>query len=58
MFLIWERMKIIVEPSGAVSLAAVLTDQFKKLSEGFEYIGIIISGGNLDLKEWKWSVNL
>ncbi|WP_221390947.1 threonine/serine dehydratase [Dyadobacter sp. NIV53] len=43
---LWERMKIVVEPSGAVSLAAVLKNKelFRR-----EKIGIIISGGNVDL---------
>jgi threonine dehydratase len=46
MRLIWERMKIIVEPSGAVPLAAVL-----KAREKFQNrsVGIILSGGNVDL---------
>jgi threonine dehydratase len=43
---LWERMKLVVEPSGAVSLAAVL-----KHKEHFagQKVGIIISGGNVDL---------
>jgi threonine dehydratase len=48
MKLLWERMKIIVEPSGAVSLAAVLKVK-EKLSG--KKIGIILSGGNVDLKK-------
>lgn len=48
MKLIWERMKIIIEPSCAVPFAAVLkepeTFQGKK-------IGIVLSGGNVDLKK-------
>ena len=43
---LWERMKIVVEPSGAVSLAAILKN--KEVFEGRK-IGIIISGGNVDL---------
>ncbi|HEV7382259.1 MAG TPA: threonine/serine dehydratase [Dyadobacter sp.] len=43
---LWERMKLVVEPSGAVSLAAVLKN--KDLFRG-KRIGIIISGGNVDL---------
>ena len=46
MKLIWERMKIIVEPSGAVPLAAVLKE--KHLFKG-KRVGIILSGGNVDL---------
>ena len=46
MRLIWERMKIVCEPSCAVPLAAVIKEsQFFKNKK----IGIIISGGNVDL---------
>lgn len=46
MRLVWERMKMIVEPSGVVGLAAVL-----KQKERFagKKVGIIFSGGNIDL---------
>ncbi|MES2627696.1 MAG: threonine/serine dehydratase [Bacteroidota bacterium] len=46
MKLVWERMKIVIEPSSAVPLAALLanTDLFRA-----KKIGIIISGGNVDL---------
>jgi len=46
MRLLWERMKIIVEPSGAVPFAALLKK--KELFAG-KRVGIIISGGNVDL---------
>lgn len=46
MRLIWERMKIIVEPSSAVPLAAILE---KKVNTGNKKTGIILSGGNVDL---------
>lgn len=47
MHLVWERMKIIIEPSSAVALAAVLKEKEKF---GDYKVGIIISGGNVDLK--------
>jgi len=47
MRLVWERMKIIIEPSSAVPLAAVLE---KKVNiKAIPRIGIILSGGNVDL---------
>ena len=46
MRLIWERMKIIVEPSSAVALAAILKEP--KTFKG-KKVGVIISGGNVDL---------
>lgn len=48
MKLIWERMKIICEPSSAVALAALLKKKSKYRNQN---IGIIISGGNVDLSE-------
>jgi threonine dehydratase len=46
MRLIWERMKIIIEPSSAVPLAAILEG---KIDVQNKKVGIILSGGNLDL---------
>lgn len=46
MRMIWERMKIIVEPSSAVALAAILEN---KLQVKDKKIGVILSGGNVDL---------
>ncbi len=39
------RMKLVVEPSGAVSFAAAL---FRKLPEDVKRVGLIFSGGNMD----------
>lgn len=46
MRMIWERMKIIIEPSSAVPLAAIIEG---KIDVQNKKVGIIISGGNLDL---------
>ena len=48
---IWERMKIIVEPSGAVPLGAVFS-KAEKMQE--KRIGLIVSGGNADLERLPW----
>ncbi len=45
--LIWERMKIVVEPSSAVALAAVLREKEKFKGKK---VGIIISGGNVEIE--------
>ena len=50
MRLIWERMKIIIEPSCATPVAVVLSDEFKAL-KGMQNIGIILTGGNVDLSK-------
>ena len=51
MHMIWERMKIIIEPSSAVTLAVIL-----KNKEYFQdkRVGIILSGGNVDLKKFSF----
>ncbi|MDG1873330.1 MAG: pyridoxal-phosphate dependent enzyme, partial [Mariniblastus sp.] len=48
----WERTKVIIEPSSAVALAAMIkrfTD-----SDRPKNIGIILSGGNVDLSKLPW----
>jgi len=50
MKLIWERMKIIIEPSCATPVAAVLSSEFKEL-KGIKKVGIILTGGNIDLSK-------
>lgn len=47
MKLIWERMKIVVEPSSAVPLAALLKGKSRFNNQK---VGIILSGGNVDLE--------
>lgn len=51
MRLLWERMKIVVEPSAAVALAAVMDH---KAFRG-RRVGIILSGGNVDLDHLPWT---
>ena len=48
MLLLWERTKLVVEPSGAVAAAPALNRRIR--AEG-KKIGIILSGGNLDLRK-------
>jgi len=52
MRMVWERMKIIIEPSAAVPLAAVLSN---KAELPGTRIGIILSGGNVDLSHLPFS---
>ena len=47
----WERMKIVIEPSSAVPLGALLEG---KLPAAGRRIGVILSGGNVDLADLPW----
>jgi threonine dehydratase len=48
---IWEVMKIIVEPSGAVAYAAMVQS---KLDVRNKRVGLVLTGGNLDLEGLPW----
>ena len=43
---VWERLKIVIEPSSAVVVAPLLTGRLKARGR----IGVIISGGNVDVE--------
>jgi threo-3-hydroxy-L-aspartate ammonia-lyase len=47
MFWIWERMKLVVEPTGALAATALLQQKIK--ATGLK-VGVILSGGNVDLR--------
>jgi threonine dehydratase len=47
MFFLWERMKIVVEPTGALAFAALFN---KKLEAKGLRVGVVLSGGNVDLR--------
>ena len=47
----WERMKIVIEPSSAVPLAALLEGA---LAAPGKAIGVIVTGGNVDLDRLPW----
>ena len=49
---VWERMKIVIEPSAAVTVAALL-ERLVKVSG--RRVGVILTGGNLDLDRLPWS---
>jgi threonine dehydratase len=51
MYLTWQRMKIVIEPSSAVPLAMILKN--KDLFAG-KRVGVILTGGNVDLKKLPW----
>ncbi len=46
MFFLWERMKLVVEPTGALAFCALLE---KKIDAKGKHVGVVLSGGNVDL---------
>ena len=51
MRLVWERLKLVVEPSGAVALAALIAGRGPVAGRR---VGVILSGGNVDLDRLPW----
>jgi threonine dehydratase len=51
MYLTWQRMKIVIEPSCSVPLAVILKN--RALFEG-KRVGVIVTGGNVDLNKLPW----
>ena len=56
MFLLWERLKLVVEPTGALAAAALI--EGRVTAKGAR-VGVVLSGGNVDLAEipaWRRAV--
>ena len=53
MHVVWERAKLVVEPSAVVGVAAVFQDEFKA-RPGMQRTAVVLSGGNLDLSRLPW----
>jgi threo-3-hydroxy-L-aspartate ammonia-lyase len=49
MFFLWERLKIVVEPTGVLAATALLEGVVK--TEG-QRVGVVVSGGNVDLRKY------
>ena len=47
MFFLWERMKLVVEPTGALAAAALLHDRIDATDQK---VGVVLTGGNVDLR--------
>jgi threonine dehydratase len=47
MFFLWERMKIVVEPTGALAFCALFNQKIN--AKGLR-VGVVLSGGNVDLR--------
>lgn len=53
MRLVWERMKLVIEPSAAVGVAAILADNFRNIP-GLKRVGVVLCGGNVSLDKLYW----
>ncbi|KAJ3036287.1 hypothetical protein HDV00_002944 [Rhizophlyctis rosea] len=55
MRLVFERMKLVIEPSSAVGVAAALySEQFRGVT-GLQNVGVVLCGGNVNLDQLPWN---
>mmetsp|Transcript_24881 Transcript_24881/g.28478 ORF Transcript_24881/g.28478 Transcript_24881/m.28478 type:complete len:152 (-) Transcript_24881:397-852(-) len=50
--LIWERLKVMIEPSAGVGVAVALSNEFRdkyRVENGIQNVGVILCGGNVDI---------
>lgn len=47
--LVMERMKVVIEPSSGVVVAALFTEKFQTIAASFNNIAVLLCGGNIDL---------
>ena len=47
--------QLVIEPSGAASLAAAFSDKLKTMDPKMVNIGVVLSGGNVDIDHLPWS---
>ncbi len=50
---VWERVKLIIEPSAAVAVAALLSPQFRRRGD-VTRVAVVLTGGNVDLDILPW----
>ncbi|NXJ66766.1 SRR racemase, partial [Rostratula benghalensis] len=56
--LVWERMKLLIEPAAGVGVAAVLSERFQAVPRAVENVCIVLCGGNVDLSSLTWLTDL
>lgn len=55
---VFERMKLVIEPAAACSVAVVLTHQFREMAgPDVKKVGVVLCGGNTDLDKLPWITN-
>ncbi|XP_075710275.1 serine racemase isoform X2 [Rhinoderma darwinii] len=52
--LVWERMKLLIEPTAGLGLAAILSSRFQEKARDMQNIGVVLCGGNVDLSSVDW----
>lgn len=49
MKVVYERMKLVIEPSAAVGVAALMSPQVRAMPSDMKRVGVVLCGGNVDV---------
>ncbi|XP_053313068.1 serine racemase [Spea bombifrons] len=52
--LVWQRLKLLIEPTAGLGLAAVLSSRFKDVGHDLQNVCVVLCGGNIDLGDADW----
>ncbi|XP_069750067.1 serine racemase-like isoform X7 [Narcine bancroftii] len=52
--LIWERAKLVIEPTAGLGVAAVLSQPFRDIPSSLRKVCVVLCGGNVDLDSLQW----
>ncbi|XP_063812201.1 serine racemase-like isoform X2 [Pseudophryne corroboree] len=52
--MVWERMKLVIEPTAGLGLAAILSRRFQETAGDIQNICVVLCGGNVDLGSIDW----
>ncbi|XP_078284158.1 serine racemase-like isoform X7 [Rhinoraja longicauda] len=52
--LVWERAKLVIEPTAGLGVAAILSRRFRGLPGGLRKVCVVLCGGNVDLDSLRW----
>ncbi|XP_078338621.1 serine racemase-like isoform X2 [Crassostrea virginica] len=51
---VFERMKLVIEPTSAAGVAAVMSQRMASMDPGLKNVGVILCGGNVDINHLPW----
>nr|XP_022344493.1 serine racemase-like isoform X2 [Crassostrea virginica] len=51
---VFERMKLVIEPTSAAGVAAVMSERMASMDPGLKNVGVILCGGNVDINHLPW----
>jgi len=55
MKLVFQRLKVVIEPTAATAVAALFGETFRSLQPNLKNVGVVLTGGNIELDDLPWN---